>query len=338
MTGDRDFERAEEEEASPALAGNLVVVGVGGQGVILSSNVIAQVLLDAGVDVKKSEVHGMSQRGGTVVSHVRFGPEVHSVTVEPGAADWIVAFEWEEGLRALPYLKADGVAFVSTERILPPASMTDHSAGTLAYPLGVPSPSGVVAIDTLAVAGEAAVKRAAVAQTVLLGALSTRLPFPVEAWRSAIGAWAPAKTLEDNILAFERGRAFEQAAGSRGAGSSGRENGRGVQDVAGEYLATGADTSTSASANGGNGAGRRSAPFVKIEAAWCKGCNICVAVCPERCLVLDRLDVAVFAYPERCTGCELCARLCPDLAIDVIRVLVPAGLAGTLQHDEEERV
>ncbi len=279
----RTAEPTSEKEASP-VSGNIVVAGVGGQGVIMASNVIAQVLLDAGFDVKKSEVHGMSQRGGTVVSHVRFGHDVHSVTVEPGTADWVVAFEWEEGLRALPYLADEGVAFVSTERRLPPASMSDHRGGALAYPAADASPRGVVAIDTAAVAGDAAATRAAVAQTVLLGAVAARLPFPAEAWHTAIRSWVPPKTVEENITAFERGRAHKPASPTRL---------RQAPVVA------------------------RPPALVSIEAAWCKGCNICVAVCPERCLELDRFDVAVFAHPERCTGCQLCSWLCPDLAIDV---------------------
>ena len=319
--------------AARLVAGNLVVVGVGGQGVILASNLVSQVLLDAGYDVKKSEVHGMSQRGGTVVSHVRFGPEVHSVMVEPGSAEWIVAFEWEEGLRSLSYLKPNGVALVSTERRIPPAAMLDHRAQSLEYPALGEVPFGVFALDTFAVAGDAATAVPAIAQTVLLGALSVLLPFPVEAWQAAIDAWVPRKALAGNLSAFERGRAL--APEVRAAAAAARAVAPRL-----EKIAPSASLSPAAQ-NGVNpsrdGVAERLLPMVRIERSWCKGCDICVAMCPEKCLVLDELDVAVFARPERCTGCQLCALLCPDLAMDVFRV--PADeLADWLPAYEEDRV
>jgi indolepyruvate ferredoxin oxidoreductase beta subunit len=304
-------------EAS-AVAGNLVVAGVGGQGVILAGNLVAQVLLDAGCDVKKSEVHGMSQRGGTVVSHVRFGPEVHSVMVEPGSADWIVAFEWEEGLRCLPYLKPDGVALVSTERRIPPAAMLDHRALTLDYPSSGDVPPGVLALDTFAVAGDAAAAAPVIAQTTLIGALSVLLPFPEEAWEAAIRVWVPHKALAGNLTAFQRGRAL--AGEVRAAKASAAER---AAAAAGPADPAGAARTSEGAGPAPDGAAGQLVPLVRIERSWCKGCDICIAVCPERCLVLDKLDVAVFAHPERCTGCQLCAWLCPDLAIDVLRV--PAG-------------
>ena len=318
-------------------AGNLVVVGVGGQGVILASNLVSQVLLDAGYDVKKSEVHGMSQRGGTVVSHVRFGPEVHSVMVEPGSADWIVAFEWEEGLRSLSYLKPNGVALVSTERRIPPAAMLDHRDQSLEYPALGEVPFGVLALDTFAVAGDAAAAVPAIAQTVLLGALSVLLPFPAEAWKASIDAWVPRKALTGNLRAFERGRAL--APEVRGAEAAARTVAR-TAESGPEEVAPSAPVSPVAH-NGAkrsrDGIAERLLPVVRIERSWCKGCDICVAMCPEKCLVLDELDVAVFARPDRCTGCQLCALLCPDLAMDVL--WVPAGdLTDWLFANEEDRV
>ena len=316
------------ERPAPLVAGNLVVAGVGGQGVILASNLVSQVLLDAGYDVKKSEVHGMSQRGGTVVSHVRFGPEVHSVMVEPGSADWIVAFEWEEGLRALPYLKADGVALVSTERRIPPAAMLEHRVPELDYaPPGDVAP-GVLALDTLAVAGDAALSAPVIAQTTLIGALSVLLPFPEEAWEAAIGAWVPPKALSGNLTAFQRGRALDaEVRAAKALATAGPADPPGTARP---------DNVARASGGGGpasNGAVEQLEPLVRIEASWCKGCDICVAVCPEKCLVLDEADVAVFARPQRCTGCQLCAWLCPDLAIDVLRV--PTGITGWGRANEE---
>ncbi len=271
---------------------SLILAGVGGQGVLLASNVVAQVCLDAGLDVKKSEVHGMSQRGGTVVSHIRFGPTVHSVTVEPHTADWVVAFEWAEGLRCLGLLGPGGTAFISRERWVPPSALDDRRGGHVAYPLDQVVPEQVVPVDTFTIAAEAAAAKAAVAQTVMLGVLSRQLEFPADAWTAAIERWAPAKSVPDNLLAFERGRRWEAPR----AGTLPR---------------------VAPAPAVGPPAEPPPAPVVTIEAAWCKGCEICVAVCPERCLVMDAHDIAVFAHPERCTGCRLCSWLCPDLAIDV---------------------
>lgn len=324
-----------EDDHVPAdglVSGNIVVAGVGGQGVILAGNVVSQVLLGAGFDVKKSEVHGMSQRGGTVVSHVRFGPEVHSVMVEPGSADWVVAFEWEEGLRALPYLKPDGIAIVSTERKLPPAAMLDHRSLKINYPSWTEAPPGVLAIDTLAVAGDAAQAAPVIAQTVLIGALSVLLPFSVQAWHESISAWVPAKALEGNLTAFERGRAL---AGDVHAVHAAATNGPRPVPVANGSGMLAASPSPNGAAGPANGAAERLVPFVRIERSWCKGCNICVAVCPESCLILDRLGVAVFARPELCTGCQLCAWLCPDLAMDVLRIPAVAAAAPAPLHEEE---
>lgn len=339
-----------EDPAAPGqletlTSGNLVFAGVGGQGVILASNVVSQVLLDAGFDVKKSEVHGMSQRGGTVVSHVRFGPEVHSVMVEPGSADWVVAFEWEEGLRALPYLSPDGVAFVSTERRIPPAAMLDHRSPEPAYPLRRAALPGVLAVDTIVVAGDAIAVHPAIAQTVLLGALSLLLPFPPEAWHAAISAWVPAKALEGNLTAFMRGRAMEgQVRAVWAAQSAGAE-------ATGDVERSSAPVAGTAMHNGHGVLGKEGSPlpqygdqmvpFVRIERSWCKGCNICVAVCPEGCLALDKADIAVFIHPERCTACSLCNLYCPDLAIDVLCVAASSAGSGVLSdaaHLKEEHV
>ena len=320
------------------VAGNLVFAGVGGQGVILASNLVSQVLLDAGYDVKKSEVHGMSQRGGTVVSHVRFGPEVHSVMVEPGSADWIVAFEWEEGLRALSYLKPDGVALVSTERRIPPAAMLDHHDRSLSYPALGEVPHGVLALDTFAIAGDAAAAAPVIAQTTLLGALSVLLPFPAEAWQSAISTWVPAKALSGNLSAFERGRAIEPEvrAAKVAAGNGGTPGSRKIEPI-GSTPSGGAAVARNDAKTPRDGALDQLVPMVRIERSWCKGCEICVAMCPERCLVLDNLDVSVFAHPERCTGCQLCAVLCPDLAIDVLQALADE-IPDSFPANEEDHV
>ncbi|MCK4605672.1 MAG: indolepyruvate oxidoreductase subunit beta, partial [candidate division Zixibacteria bacterium] len=98
---------------------DILIVGVGGQGVLLASELISEVAMKFGYDVKKSEVHGMSQRGGVVSSHVRIGPRVHSPTIQYGQADALIAFEQAEGLRAIDWMKKDGVAIVSTTSLIP---------------------------------------------------------------------------------------------------------------------------------------------------------------------------------------------------------------------------
>lgn len=300
--------------------GNLVLGGVGGQGIITASNTISYVCIEAGLEVKKSEVHGMSQRGGAVVSHLRFGPEVHSVILEPGQAEWIVGFEWEEGLRYLEYLRPGGVAFISTERRIPPSAQIDRRGGKIDYALDLEPPAGVVPVDTYRITGKAATERSASAQTVLLGALSVEMGLPVEIWQKAIAATVPAKTVEANLLSFENGRTWyelwKRNGTSRGSAS--------IDSSGFKKNSNNGHRPESSRLNGfGNPDGsavrteRVGIPRIEITRAWCKGCNICVSVCPERILSIDRHEIAVISDPDRCTGCGLCARLCPDLAIDI---------------------
>jgi len=276
--------------------GNLIIAGVGGQGVILASNIVAEVCLMSGLDVKKAEVHGMSQRGGVVTSQVRFAPVVHAVLIEPGQVDYVVAFEWAEALRWLGYLREGGIAYTSRERIIPPAAFSDRLHGQLAYPLEEVDHPQLTVIDAFALAKEAGDGRAQ--GTVLLGALSHRLPFSVDAWRDAIARWVPAKAVKVNLKAFDLGR------------------------VGADLSQPTADLSASPPVHA-----RSPVPTsppelsashqVTIEPAWCKGCAICLDVCPEHCFVLDEQDIAVAAHQERCTGCQLCVKLCPDFAIEV---------------------
>ncbi|MHB8262459.1 MAG: 2-oxoacid:acceptor oxidoreductase family protein [Acidimicrobiales bacterium] len=298
--------------------GNLVLAGVGGQGIIMASNIISLACLESGLDAKKSEVHGMSQRGGTVVSHIRFGPEVHSVMLEPRQADWILGFEWEEGLRFLEYLKPGGVAFISTERRIPPGALADRLGGRIDYALEAAVPQGVVPVDAYAVAGEAAAARPAIAQTVLLGALSVDMGLSQETWREAIAAMVPPKTVEANLIAFENGRVWYE----RWKKTTGPQHAQARifdQNKQPEGTSLGG-TSFARSSNGTKTSvedWRGGTPVVEVMRGWCKGCNICVVVCPERVLILDRFDIAVASNPDRCTGCGLCARLCPDMALEV---------------------
>jgi len=264
--------------------GNLIVAGVGGQGVILASNIIADVCLSNGLDVKKAEVHGMSQRGGVVTSQVRFGREVHSVMIEPGKVDFVVAFEWAEALRWLGMLREGGVAFTSRERIIPPTALSDRLHGRFAYPLEEETYPQLTVIDAFALAKEAGDARAQ--GTVLLGALSHRLPFPVEAWHEAIQRWAPPRARAINVLAFDLGRQWQM---------------EGAVETAAPVRPP----------------ELRASYQVLIEPSWCKGCEICLDICPERIFALDDQSVAVAVHMERCTGCQLCVKLCPDFAIEV---------------------
>ncbi len=311
---------AKEAGAVSEFRGNLVLGGVGGQGIITASNTISYACIEAGLDVKKSEVHGMSQRGGAVVSHLRFGPEVHSVILEPGQAEWIVGFEWEEGLRYLEYLKPGGVAFISTERRIPPSAQVDRRGGKIDYALDLVPPVGVVPVDTYQITGKAATERSASAQTVLLGALSVEMGLPVEIWRKAIAATVPPKTVEVNLLSFENGRTWYEL--WKRNDTSGRSASLNSPDF--KRNSSNGHGSGSSGLNGfGNPEGlttqarRVGIPRIEITRAWCKGCNICVAVCPERILSIDSHEIAVISDQDRCTACGLCARLCPDMAIDI---------------------
>jgi len=182
---------------------DLVIVGVGGQGTLLASKILGRLALKEGCGVKVSEVHGMSQRGGSVITHVRVGDRVHSPIVTPGEADFLLSFEELEAARAASFLKADGVAIVNTQCILPMPVIT----GAAAYPeqpLSVLGERKVEQADALHIAEECGNQKAL--NLVLLGMLSAHLPFAPEAWEEAITACVPAKTLKVNLAAFARGR------------------------------------------------------------------------------------------------------------------------------------
>ncbi len=184
---------------------NIMIVGVGGQGSLLASKLLGHLLLEEGYDVKVSEVHGMSQRGGSVVTYVRFGDKVYSPIIDKGQADFIVSFEKLEAARYLEYLKPDGRIVVNTQKIDPMPVVT----GAASYPknligrmesLGV----SVDAMDCLSLAESAGSSKAV--NIVLMGRLSRYFDIPVEKWLSAIGECVPAKFLELNRKAFLLGR------------------------------------------------------------------------------------------------------------------------------------
>ena len=182
---------------------DLVIVGVGGQGTLLASKILGHLAMAEGQVVKVSEVHGMSQRGGSVITHVRVGEEVHAPLVSEGCADFLVSFEALEAARAASFLKPEGVAVVNVQRILPMPVIT----GAMAYPenpLNEIKNAKLETADAFAIALEAGNAKAV--NLVLLGMLSKYLPFPVEAWKEAITACVPLKTLSVNLAAFEKGR------------------------------------------------------------------------------------------------------------------------------------
>ncbi len=184
---------------------NLVFCGVGGQGVLLASEVAAQVALEAGLDVKKSEVHGMAQRGGSVFSHVRFGERVYSPVIPLGEGHMLVAFEELEALRYAPYLSNQARVMVNTLRVNPITVLS----GEATYPR---DPVGMLrsrflhveAVDALALAVEAGSPRAV--NSVMLGLLSRYLPFDPRLWLSVLEARVPARAREINVRAFGLGR------------------------------------------------------------------------------------------------------------------------------------
>ena len=187
---------------------SVLFAGVGGQGIVLASSLLATVCLDEGHDVKQSEVHGMAQRGGSVTSHVRFGALVHSPTIPAGEADYVVAFELLEGARWSGHLAAGGTALVNTQRIAP----ITVSSGAMEYPGDLEtrlsgSGSTTVLVDAFGLAEEAGSRRAV--NMVLLGGLSAHLNFSPDVWRQAIANRVPPKTLETNWKAFEAGRGVQ---------------------------------------------------------------------------------------------------------------------------------
>ncbi|RJP77188.1 MAG: indolepyruvate oxidoreductase subunit beta [Candidatus Zixiibacteriota bacterium] len=184
---------------------NILIVGVGGQGVLLASAILSEVALLAGYDVKKSEVHGMSQRGGVVSSHVRLGTVVHSPVIPNGAADVILAFEKAEALRWVHELKAGGFLIVNDQKLVPPIAVDPKYV----YPddaleLLQGRAERLRVLNAAAIARKLGNER--LANTVLLGALSTGLDIDLDLWRQVISRRVPKGTAEANLKAFEAGR------------------------------------------------------------------------------------------------------------------------------------
>ena len=188
---------------------NVLLAGVGGQGVLLGSEVLAEVAGLAGFEVKKSEVHGMAQRGGSVVSHLRFGAEVFSPLISQGAADYLVSFERLETLRYLDFLHAGSVVLVNNQQIIP----LPVGVGKAVYPADIEDRLRATGVRVCFVEGHAlalAAGNAKAVNAVILGALSSIMSFAPALWEEALRHQLPARLLDLNLRAFALGRETQE--------------------------------------------------------------------------------------------------------------------------------
>ena len=181
----------------------IMIVGVGGQGTLLASRILGHAVIDMGYDVKVSEVHGMSQRGGSVVTYVKFGEKVHSPIIDLGEADIILAFELLEAYRALPYLKEGGRLIVNDQRINPMPVIT----GAAEYPENIldklSEKVATTSVDALKLASEAGSIKSV--NVVLIGLMAKSTDIPYDVWKKAVTETVPPKFLEVNLRAFDLG-------------------------------------------------------------------------------------------------------------------------------------
>jgi indolepyruvate ferredoxin oxidoreductase, beta subunit len=183
----------------------ILLAGVGGQGILRASDILCRVFMAAGLDVKKSEVHGMAQRGGCVTSHVRYGEKVHSPLAKKNDIDVLVSFEQMDTLRYLDYVKESGTVIINTEKIYPPAV----NLGETPYPENVAKTvrsffSKIIPVDAAALALRAGNIRAV--NTVLLGALSSCMNLSPRLWEKVLDESFPSKLIGANREAFRLGR------------------------------------------------------------------------------------------------------------------------------------
>ena len=184
---------------------SILLAGVGGQGILRASDILCLAFMTAGLDVKKSEVHGMAQRGGCVTSHVRYGAKVYSPIAKKGDVDILVSFEKLETLRYLDYLKADGTVIINEEEIYPPSV----NLGDAVYPADIVEITSkyfkkVKVVNALDLARKAGNARAV--NTALLGVLSNDLMLTNDAWARVLKESFPAKALKANVQAFNLGK------------------------------------------------------------------------------------------------------------------------------------
>ena len=181
----------------------IMIVGVGGQGTLLASRILGNTVIGEGYDVKVSEVHGMSQRGGSVVTYVKYGEKVWSPIIDKGEADLILAFEMLEAYRALPYLKKGGKMIANTQEMSPMPVIT----GAAKYPENIgeklQASADVTLIDALALAREAGNIKAV--NVVLIGLMAKNTDIPYEKWVESVKKTVPEKFLEVNLKAFDLG-------------------------------------------------------------------------------------------------------------------------------------
>ena len=183
---------------------NILIVGVGGQGVILASELLSEAAMKSGYDVKKSEVHGMAQRGGVVSCHVRFGPKVYSPLIPSGEADIVLAFEAAEGMRWANQVRNKGLMVISTQQIVPPIAFTKEYS----YPDDPIAEAGRISDRVLSIDAQDIAMRlgnAKAVNTILLGAVSAELPINEEIWEAVIRHRVPRGTEELNLAAFHKG-------------------------------------------------------------------------------------------------------------------------------------
>lgn len=182
---------------------NIMIVGVGGQGTLLASRILGSVAIKEGYDVKVSEVHGMSQRGGSVVTYVKFGEKVYSPIIDKGEADLVLAFELLEAMRALPYVKKHGKMIVNTQHMDPMPVIT----GAMTYPENIEEKLSakidLQPVDALTLAQQAGTVKAV--NVVLIGVLAKSTSIKKEVWIEALKETVPPKFLEMNLTAFELG-------------------------------------------------------------------------------------------------------------------------------------
>ena len=182
---------------------NIMIVGVGGQGTLLASRILGNTVINQGYDVKVSEVHGMSQRGGSVVTYVKYGDRVYSPIIDEGEADIILAFEMLEAYRALPYLKKGGQIIANNQNIDPMPVII----GAKEYPKDIEKKisekANIKTVDALSLAKEAGNIKAV--NVVLIGVMAKNTDIPYESWVETIKTTVPPKFLDVNLKAFELG-------------------------------------------------------------------------------------------------------------------------------------
>lgn len=191
------------------MAYNIIIAGVGGQGTLLASKLMGKVFLEQEKDIKVSEVHGMSQRGGSVVTYVRYGEKVYSPVIEKGEANMIISFELLEAARWMPYLRPEGVIITNTQKINPMPVIT----GQAKYPENIlekirQTGLKVIPLDAKSLAEKAGNVKSV--NMVLLGVTARYLHLDKSVWVDAITATVPQKTVEINLKAFDYGYSLKE--------------------------------------------------------------------------------------------------------------------------------